>query len=400
MVDREVILNPGDILYREGDSNESAYIVESGEVVLYTTVLGRRVDCERRGAGAIVGELSVLTDQRRTVTVEAVTPCRLFQVSGDQILNRFGKLDPVLRACIHTSINFTATLTERMSETTDNAPFAPSTLQNAQDIIDQFKLEIDIVAGLERGEFSLVYQPIIRLSDSVTVGVEALMRWNHPVRGNIPPFRFIEIAETMGSIGMLTEFALSESCAALVRMRAQCPSQSDFYTSVNISGKDVEREGFVDFVAHVLERNAMEPAHLKLEVTETSLVSDPVTAAMRLGQLRELGCGISIDDFGTGYSNLAYLKTLPLTTLKIDRAFAGDAYENTVSRSIVSMLVGLGREIGVEIVAEGLETANDVATLLSLGCEHAQGYYFCKPIPEVELLDFIGLNDAKVRHVA
>ncbi len=399
-MDREVILNPGDILYREGGSNKSAYIVESGEIALHTTVLGQRVDCERRGAGAIVGELSVLTGSLRTVTVEAVTHCRLFQISSDQILSRFDKLDPVLRACIDTSISFAGTLTERMAQTSGEVPFVPSTLQDAQGVIDEFKLEVDILAGLNRGEFSLVYQPIVNLSDGVVTGVESLMRWQHPVRGNVPPFRFIQTAEAMGSIEKLTEFALTDACAALMRMRNQCPERPDFYTSVNISGKDVERNGFVDFVANVLKFNEMEPEHLKLEVTETSLVSDPAKAAMCLGELRELGCGISIDDFGTGYSNLAYLKKLPLTTLKIDRAFAGDAHANAISRSIVTMLIGLGREIGVDIVAEGLETSDDVETLLSLGCKYAQGYYFCKPLPEAELLDFIGSNAGEIRHVA
>ena len=399
-MDRELVLNPGDILYREGDTNNCAYIIESGEIVLYTTVEGKRVTCEKRRAGGIVGELSVLTGRRRTVTVEAVTPCRFFEISAEQILNRFDRLDPVLRACIDTSINFTETITQCLNEGSENAAFAPSTLPNAQDVIDQFKMEIDITAGLRRREFSLAYQPIVTLADGEPVGVEALMRWHHPVRGNIPPFRFIEIAEAMGSIGKLTEFALSEACAALGRLKARCPEKTDLYTSVNISGKDVERDGFVDFVAHVLDQNAMNPAHLKLEVTETSLVSDPAAAARRLGQLRDLGCGISVDDFGTGYSNLAYLKMLPLTTLKIDRAFAGDAHANDISRSIVTMMIGLGQHIGVDVVAEGLETTDDVETLLALGCKHAQGYHFCKPVAEPELLDFILARSAVTTCVA
>ncbi len=399
-MDRKVILESGDILYRQGDSNKYAYIIESGEVLLYTVVNGQRVDCERRGPGAVIGELSIMTDQCRSVTVEAVTPCRLYQMPAKQILSRFGKLDPVLRACVDTSINFQGTLNKRMNDATGPLPTVANTLQDVTSIIDRFKMESDIHAGIERDEFSLIYQPIVTIADGEAVGVEALMRWQHPECGNIPPFRFIAIAEEIGIIGKLTEFALSEACAALMRIRAHCPEKPDFYTSVNISGKDVERDDFVDFVAHILDRHGMNPAHLKLEVTETSLVADPVNASRRLAQLRELGCGISIDDFGTGYSSLAYLKTLPLTTLKIDRAFAGDAHANTVSRSIVELMVGLGRKIGADVVAEGLETSEDVATLRAMGCIHAQGYYFSKPVAEVDLLKFMGVAEETIARVA
>jgi len=327
--------------------------------------------------------------QPRTVTVEAVTPCRLFRISAEQIVRRFETLDPVLRACIETSINFTAAYNKQQYDDTESVPVAPKTLRNSRELIEHFKFEQDILTGLKKGEFSLVYQPIIQLSNREIVGFEALMRWEHSALGNIPPFRFVAVAEAMGSVGKLTEFALSEACAALQRMRAADPSARDFYMSVNISGKDLENDSFVDFVAHVLDRNHVDARGLKLEVTETALVADPDGAARQLGKRRDLGCGISIDDFGTGYSNLAYLKALPFTTLKIDRAFAGDAHANAVSRSIVRMLLGLGVELGKDIVAEGLETIDDVTTLRDLGCSFAQGYHFCKPATEAEMFDVI-----------
>jgi len=239
----EILLNPGDILYREGDTNDSGYIVESGEIILYSNLLGERVDCERRGAGSIVGELSILTGRPRSVTVEALTACRLYKVSAKQILSRFEKLDPLLRACIETSINFTGRFSEQLSgrpsQNTSHVPFAPSTLRNSNELIEQFKVETDILEGLERQEFSLVYQPIVQLSDGGVIGFEALMRWQHPTLGNVPPSRFVEIAEAMGSIDQLTNFALSEACSALNRMRAELGE--DLFMSVNISGKDVIR---------------------------------------------------------------------------------------------------------------------------------------------------------------
>lgn len=396
----EILLSPGDILYRAGDPNDCGYIIESGEVVLYSNHIGERIDCERRGAGSIVGELSILTGRPRTVTVEAVTDCRIFKISAEQILNRFDKLDPVLRACIETSISFSARFSSYSSKGSTDVPFAQSTLRNADVLIKQFKFENDLLKGLDKGEFSLVYQPIVRLSDNGMAGFESLMRWRHPTRGQVAPDRFIEVAETMGSIGRITEFALTESCAALRRIRASHPSQSDLYASVNISGQDIDRPGFLDFLAHVLDLNDLDPCHLKLEVTETSLVPDSASTDANLKRLRAMGCGISIDDFGTGYSNLAYLKTLPLTALKIDRAFAGDAHANSVSRGIVRMLVALGKELGVDIIAEGLETPEDVKTLRGLGCRFAQGYHFLKPAPEAELVELISKGFGEHRKVA
>ena len=388
----EILLDPGDLLYREGDPPSCAFLLESGEITLFSERGGRRVDCEHRGAGSIVGELSILTGQPRAVSVEARTPCRLFRISAEQILTRFERLDPVLRACIETSISFTATFANRMSQQTGDAPLAPSTLRHAGKLIDQFKLESDIYRGLASDQFHMVYQPIVDLSDAKIVGVEALMRWDHPERGPVRPDLFIATAETMGSIRDLTKFALWEACGALARIRRAAPAPDGFYAAVNISGQDLAHGGFVDFVAHVLDRNELPAEAVKLEITESDLITDPAAAARNLERLRVQGCSISIDDFGTGYSNLAYLKTLPLSAIKIDRAFAADARSNSISRSIVRMLLGFGRELGVDIIAEGLECIEDVEMLRTLGCSYVQGYVFHKPMPELDIVRLLAVQ--------
>lgn len=268
------------------------------------------------------------------------------------------------------------------------------------DVISQLKLESDVLAGLERNEFSMVYQPVVRLADRAVTGVEALMRWDHPVSGHIAPERFIRLAENMDSIGRLTEHAIAETCGMLQRLRTQLPQDKPFNASVNISGHDLCRDGFVDFVAFTLDRHALAPDMLRLEVTETVLVQEPDISDQNLRRLRSLGCGIAVDDFGTGYSNLAYLKTLPLTALKIDRTFAGDACSSAISRSIIRMLVGLGAELGVEIIAEGLETADCATTIAQLGCSFAQGYHFYKPLLEQDLSALVLHGDESNQHVA
>lgn len=398
----EILLAPGDILYREGDPNECAYVIETGEIVLYSEATGRRVDCERRGAGSIVGELSILTGQPRAVTVEAVTPCRIFRIPADQILNRFERLDPVLRACIETSISFTGTFTRQLRGDGAEAPFAPSTLRNSDDLLDELRVEADILKGLEQGQFSMVYQPIVDMRDTSIVGAEALMRWEHPALGAVSPLRFIRVAEAMGSIGKLTEFALTEACTLLQQIERIPADTPGPYVSVNISGTEIAQGSLVDLVTMLVEVKGIRPGALRLEVTETALCHDRERAARNLARLRDLGCGLSIDDFGTGFSNLAYLKLLPLTALKIDRSFAADVADNLTSRSIVSMLLGLGRDLDVDIIAEGLETQRDVDAIRALDCVLAQGFFFHRPMPADRLLATLGAQPGRraIRRIA
>lgn len=380
----EVKLNTGDILYREGDPNDCAYVIETGEILLYNEVNGERVECERRGAGSILGETSVLTGQPRAVTVEAISPCIAYRISAEDILTRLEALDPILRACFDTTVDFVTRFFGQDKE--EQTPFAPSTLHNAHKLIEKFRFELDIEKGLDQGEFSLVFQPIIELANNRMVGFEALMRWCHPRLGNIPPDRFILVAEEMGSIGRLTDYALQQACMVLQHIRTKSSHESDLFASVNISGVDMARDNFSESLKQVLDKNDLDPKNLKLELTETALLPNVKNTTENFEQIRHLGCGISIDDFGTGYSNLVYLKSLPLTAIKIDRAFTNDVRTNPFSRGIIKMLVGLGSDLNVDIVAEGLESKEDVKVVHDLGCRFAQGYYFSAPVSESEII--------------
>lgn len=231
----------------------------------------------------------------------------------------------------------------------------------------------------------MLYQPIVDVQDNSIVAFEALMRWVHPTMGFIPPDRFIKVAEATGSIKGLTEFALLETFRALQRLKINGDVASGLFASVNVSGRDIARPEFVTFLEFALEQHQLQPGEVRLEVTETALITDMDIAGDNLARLRALGCGLSIDDFGVGYSNFAYLKSLPITSLKIDRAFTEDAATNAVSHSIVRLLLLLGHDMGVDIIAEGVETKEGLATLQDLGCRYAQGYYFHKPMPESDL---------------
>ncbi|WP_296417347.1 EAL domain-containing protein [Pseudooctadecabacter sp.] len=385
-----VALRAGDVLYEQGDHNTDAFVVASGEVVMFRTEQGKRYDCETRGRGAVLGGLSVLTNHPRYVGAQAVTDTIVFRVAASHILNDFDAISPLLRACVETSIAFNARLSSVSSDTAAAPPAATPKVKNADDLIERYKFEIDLLRSIAKSEFSMVYQPIVTLQTGDIVGFEALMRWCHPERGFVPPDQFITVAEDLGVIGSLTEFALVETCKTLNKIKGTRQSDRDFFASINISGHDVARPGFAAQLTDILSRHDIAPNLIKLEVTETAFVPDNEDVLDNLHGIQGLGCGLSIDDFGTGYSNLAHLKTMPLSALKIDRAFAGDAHCNRVSGSIVSMLVGLGTALNVDIVAEGVETEVDVKALSDLGCSLAQGFYFHRPANGQDLLGLLG----------
>lgn len=386
----EVLLDTGDILYHEGDPNDCAYVIESGEILLYNDIDGQRIECERRGGGSILGETSVLTGQPRAVTVEAISPCVAYKISAEDILARLDTLDPVLRACLDTTVDFVSRFYSEDKD--EQTPLAPSTLRNVNELVKKFKFELDIGKGIDQGEFSLVYQPIIELSNNRMAGFEALMRWQHPILGNVPPDRFIPVAEEMGSIGRLTDFAILQACKTLQHIQSISPAGNNLFASVNISGVDMARDNFAESLKQVLDQYELDPTCLKLELTETALLPNVKNTSENFEQIRQLGCGISIDDFGTGYSNLVYLKSLPLTAIKIDRAFTNDVSTNPFSRGIIKMLVGLGKDMNVDIVAEGLETPEDVKIVHDLGCRYAQGYYFSTPIAKRDIIEKTSLD--------
>lgn len=394
----EIALKPGELLYHEGDSNHCGYIIESGEIILYTGIDGNRENVEIRGPGSIVGELSILTGQPRKVSVEALTECRVFEISADQILARLEKVDPILRACIETSINFTSQF--HNAEKDGEIPFAPSTLRNADQIIKNFRFEKDIIKGLDNNEFRMVYQPIVRLGTGDILGFESLARWQHPTIGNVRPDQFIEVAEQMGSISKITDFAILETCKALQDFCNTSYVDKGFFASVNISGHDLGRREFVDFLSHAMDLYDLHPRRLSLEITERAVIPDTDISRKNLRHLRKFGYGLSIDDFGTGYSNLAYLKQLPLTAIKIDRSFAGETNNDVISKNIVKTLIRLGKDLGVKVIAEGLETQSDVEALTNLGCNLAQGYHFSRPIEKREFMDLIHPSRSSQKNVA
>jgi diguanylate cyclase (GGDEF)-like protein len=260
-----------------------------------------------------------------------------------------------------------------------HALFEPSM---SDQTLERLDLESDLRAAIARDELRLHYQPIVTLTDGAIVGFEALLRWQHPRRGLVPPMSFIPMAEETGLIVPIGRWVLETACRQAARWRRAAAKAGGTppNVSVNLSARQFNSEELVDDVTRVLAETGLAPTALELEITE-SVVMDQSEAGIRaLRQLRDLGVHLVLDDFGTGYSSLSYLKHLPLDTIKVDRSFVA-GLDGSADRSIVDAVIALAHGLGIGVVAEGIETASQLERLRELGCDRGQGYLFSRPVP-------------------
>ena len=254
--------------------------------------------------------------------------------------------------------------------------------------VNLLQVETDLRHAIEREEFVTYFQPIISLRSMRIVGFEALIRWNHPTRGLVPPNEFIPVSEVTNLIVPITLWILRQSCNRLVGWKQQYPEQ-DLMVSVNLSGKHFAQPDLVKHVKEILQETGMEPANLKLEITESAIMENADTAIFMLKRLRDIGVRLSIDDFGTGYSSLSYLHRFPINTLKIDRSFVGTMEDGSENGEIVRTIIALAKALNLSVIAEGIETAHQLHQLRVLDCEYGQGYLFSPPVAGEKADEFV-----------
>jgi EAL domain-containing protein (putative c-di-GMP-specific phosphodiesterase class I) len=239
----------------------------------------------------------------------------------------------------------------------------------------------DLRRALDRREFVLYYQPVVELKTLEIVGLEALIRWQHPERGLLPPTEFVPVAEDCGLILPIGDWGLAEACNQIRTWTRENRENESLRVCVNLSARQFSRQGLADHVQSLLTQSGTSSRQLGLEMTESSLIPNVDTAVEVLDGLRALGISISMDDFGTGYSSLSYLHSFPIDVLKIDRSFVGRMSEGEQPLQIVRTIIELARVLGIDVVAEGIETAEQYCLLRELGCRFGQGYLFAKPLP-------------------
>jgi EAL domain-containing protein (putative c-di-GMP-specific phosphodiesterase class I) len=245
-------------------------------------------------------------------------------------------------------------------------------------------LENDLRQALANGEMFVVYQPVLHLPGNALAGIEALVRWQHPQRGLVSPVDFIPLAEACGLIDALGRFVMREACQAFSTMQRELGSLAPPSLAVNLSRAQLRQPGLTSDIADAVRANGMSPQQLVLEVTE-SLAAQDAEVQTILRDIRALGVGLALDDFGTGYSSLSCLHELPVNTVKIDRSFVSQAGESEYHRVLIEATLRVALTLGLDTVAEGIETPEQAQLMAAMGCEKGQGFLFSKPL-ELEAL--------------
>jgi diguanylate cyclase (GGDEF)-like protein len=251
---------------------------------------------------------------------------------------------------------------------------------------DRLVLELDLRAAIAENQFFLQYQPIFDLETGGTIGLEALIRWNHPRRGLVQPNDFVPVLEETKLIVEVGRWVLREACKQAVVFGL---AEKEMYLSVNVSARQFDDDTFRNDVKQALEDSGLPPERLVLEVTETAIMRDPMSTAHRLGLIKQLGVSVAVDDFGTGYSSLSYLREFPIDILKIDRSFISSMEDSNESIALVRTLVNLGRELGLQTLAEGIEQHAQFSRLQDENCDAGQGYIFARPLDSDDVMRFL-----------
>ncbi len=256
--------------------------------------------------------------------------------------------------------------------------------------LNRLALETGLRQAIDNEQFITYYQPVLNLMSNRIVGLEALVRWQHPQLGVLPPSEFLGLAEDTGLILYISESVMRSACFQTRKWQLQ--GLSDLRIAVNVSARQFQQKDFIDKVIHTLGESGLDPSCLELELTETSIMENPESAAKLLTEVRQLGVRVAVDDFGTGYSSLSYLKRLPIDTLKLDRSFVNGVTTDPDDAALVMAVVTLAHNLRLRVVAEGVETSEQLNFLKLLRCDEGQGYLFSKPQP-VEVIEQILLKE-------
>ncbi|HEY9302447.1 MAG TPA: GGDEF domain-containing phosphodiesterase, partial [Phormidium sp.] len=258
--------------------------------------------------------------------------------------------------------------------------------------LERLQLESDLRRAIERQELQVYYQPIVSIKTGKLIGFEALVRWYHSTRGWVSPVEFIPLAEETGLISLIDRAVLREACQQIVIWQRQFPRNIPLTISVNLSAIQLAQLGLIERIDQILQETGINRQTLKLEITESSLMGNSASETAMLQQLKSLGIQLSIDDFGTGYSSLARLHQLPIDTLKIDRSFINQMGFDSESLEIVRTIISLAHILEMDVIAEGVETAEQLLQLQSLKCEYSQGFFFSRPVDRQTAERFIATN--------
>ena len=372
----------GTRIFSEGDQGDVAYVVESGQIEISREDAGVLAILSE---GQLFGEIALIDDSPRTATATAVVDSVLNVVSREQLLDRLEHAEPMLRMLIKVILSRYTKGVRSMLESdqvSDESKGGIITQDTQVLAIGKFKLENELRLAMENNQLMVYFQPILDIQSGKWAGFEALTRWNHPSRGAISPTEFIALAEETSLIVPVGAYVLTQACNSMTHFQSIrdeiLPDAPPLFISVNVSSKQIHDEEFIDHISGIVESADIDPACLKLEITE-SVAADYKSVVDWVQKCKNKGFTVAIDDFGTGYSSLEHLLELDIDTLKIDQAFVKNLKQNRKARQLLQGIVNLAKGVGYNIVVEGLETDEHLQALSVLKVDYGQGWLVGKP---------------------
>lgn len=373
-------------IFTEGESGQFAYVIESGNVEMLANRNGRKVILARLGEGDLLGEAALLDDDPRVATAVAVEDTQVIVLKKSALEERIANSDESVQLLLRLSLERLRSLEQLAVTRTPGMTKGHGLPKRAS---RDAALVEDLQGAIEGEGLALHYQPIVNLADGHIAGVEALIRWNHPAHGNVVPSSFIALAEDTGMIVPMGRWMLRQALKAHAEFQAAMSKAPPLLISVNISSRQLLADGEVADLCRIISESGIPSDQVLFEITESLMVEEPEKVADAMRRLRTQGVHIAADDFGTGYANLAFLNRFPLDILKIDRSFITNMGSDQRSRKIVDTVVKLAQDLGMKIVAEGIEAREEIEVLRELGCDYGQGFLLSPPVPEADVIPLL-----------
>lgn len=386
------MLAAGEILFREGEGGDVAYVIEDGRIEIYTGPAHQRSVIARLGRDDILGEMALVGDQTRVASAIALEPTTLLTITHGYLDERLQQAEPLLRHLLRVTINRCRSSMQRLGPQQQpvgtEAPAAAAEQADRSAALERLRIEQSLESALDNDEFQLHLQPIVRLRDGQTAGFEALIRWIRPDGTRVSPADFIPIAEQSDFIHRLGHWIIRSACAALRELDRSLPDQR-LFMSLNLSIRQFADPRLFAVLAAAMEEFEVPPQRLRLEITESMIANNSGAALVLLRRCKALGAKLAVDDFGTGYSSLSYLQQFPVDTLKLDRSFIQEIASSEPALTIVRAISRLAAELGMETVAEGVETAEQALRCREVGIDYTQGFHYAPALPLEKAARFV-----------
>jgi EAL domain-containing protein (putative c-di-GMP-specific phosphodiesterase class I) len=386
MANGRVSFEPGTMIFREGDRADGAFLIESGTVEISTGVDAERVVLATLGPGDLFGEIAMLEASTRAGTAIAASPCALMVVDHEQLSERLEQADPVVRALLRGQFQrLRSTLALVRGDVDPHPPLASVAGHPDSLAFGKIRLENELKQALESKALEVRYQPLYDIPAGRITGYEALIRWTHAVRGAISPAEFIALAEETSLINPVGRYVFARVCETLAELRDRGLSELPF-VAVNVSGRQLEGDTLLAQLLEAVQLTGVPAGALKIEITE-SLALDVARVSQLITRAHAAGVRVALDDFGTGYSNLGHLHELRFDTVKLDQGFVRQMLDSPRCLAVVRAIVNMVRALEADMVAEGVETEDQLRALRDMGVRYAQGYLIGKPRERAQMLE-------------